>query len=103
MDGRPTATYPLAMTSREARAQARAAWPVRRHRLDDDGDDVLRDVPPAACVAMVWALTLDAWAASGQPIPTYARADAPGRVIRLADDAPRVADVLALERSGAPR
>ena len=45
---------------------------------------MLRDVPPAACVAMVWALTLDAWAASGQPIPTYARADAPGRVIRPA-------------------
>lgn len=86
MDVASTATYPLTMTSREARAQARAAWPVRRHRLDDDGDDVLGDVTPAACVAMVWALTLDAWAASGQPIPTYARADAPGRLIRATSD-----------------
>lgn len=86
MDAASTATYPLAMTSREARAQARAGWPISRHRLDDDGDDVLRDVPPSDCVAMVWALTLDAWAAAGRPIPTYARADAPGRLIRASSD-----------------
>lgn len=68
--------------TRADRARARASWPVTRHRLDDDADEVLRDTPPADCVRMVWALTLDAWALAGAPIPDYARSDAPGRVVR---------------------
>jgi hypothetical protein len=33
-------------------------------------------------VALVWQLTQEQWALAGRAIPDYARADAPGRVIR---------------------
>jgi hypothetical protein len=69
------------MSTREARAQARASWPIVGHRLADEPPELL-DASPGACVAMVWALTLDAWASTGQPLPTYARAEAPGRMVR---------------------
>lgn len=72
----------MADRTREQRALARANWPIERHRLSDETDDVLRSVEPAACVAMVWTLTLDAWASSGTAIPDYERAAAPGRVVR---------------------
>lgn len=67
---------------REARAKARATWPVERHALTDSSSELLRDLPPSARVAMVWSLTLDAWAISGRSLPDYARADAPGRIAR---------------------
>lgn len=67
---------------RAERARARASWPVERKRLDDPASDLLLDVPPAERVAMVWALTLDAWAMRGEPIPDYRRDQAPGRVVR---------------------
>jgi hypothetical protein len=72
------------MSTREERAAARASWPISRHRLGESPSDVLHDVSPADCIAMVWSLTLDAWAAAGRPIPDYARADAPGRLLRRA-------------------
>jgi hypothetical protein len=65
------------------RARARASWPGKKLRLGD-GDDAA-SVPgstPSERVAMVWRLTLDAWAMSGKPIPPYARADMPGRIVR---------------------
>lgn len=31
---------------------------------------------------MVWALTVDAWAVAGLPMPDYPRMDAPVRVVR---------------------
>lgn len=68
--------------ARSARARARQQWPVVRGRLDEQAAELLLDVPPATRVAMVWALTVDAWALRGEPIPDYARADAPGRVVR---------------------
>jgi hypothetical protein len=64
------------------RARARAGWPVVRARLGDEAPDLLLGIPPAERVAMVWALTLDAWAMRGESIPDYARAQAPGRVVR---------------------
>ena len=33
-------------------------------------------------LGMMWELALGAWSLSGQPLPDYARADMPGRVIR---------------------
>ena len=68
--------------AREERARARAAWLVTRHRLGEEADDVLGTIAPADCVAMVWQLTLDAWASSGQPIPDYERRRAPGTIVR---------------------
>lgn len=69
------------MSTRESRAQARASWPIVTHALTDDPPELL-DASPAACVAMVWAITIDAWTSTGQPLPTYARAEAPGRILR---------------------
>lgn len=68
--------------SRDDRAQARARWPIARYRLGEEPDDVLDGVAPTECVAMVWQMTLDAWASSGQPIPDYERPASPGRIVR---------------------
>lgn len=66
-----------------ARAAARAAWPVKRMRLGHEDEPVAPPgASPSELVAMVWGLTLDAWAMTGQPLPDYARADAPGRLAR---------------------
>lgn len=67
---------------RDERAKARAGWPVQRVAMADQGKDVLVAVPPAERVAMVWALTCDAWAMSGRPMPDYPRSHAPGRIVR---------------------
>lgn len=72
----------MASSTRAERAAARATWTIERHQLGDDGDELLRALSPGACVAMVWAMTLDAWALSGRAIPDYARAEAPGQIIR---------------------
>lgn len=49
-------------------------------------EDELVGGTAAERIAMVWQLTLDAWAMSGQPLPTYARHEAPGRKGRLGDE-----------------
>jgi hypothetical protein len=36
---------------------------------------------PEERLAVMWQLTLDAWASAGRPIPTYSRAETPIRVI----------------------
>ena len=72
--------------ARAARARARATWAGRVAR---DGTHAPALAPPASTpgerLAMVWRLTLDAWAFSGRAIPDYERKDAPGRVLRLTD------------------
>lgn len=68
---------------RKARAAARKDWPIRVYRLGEEPDDDLSATTTAAeRVAMVWQLTLDAWASSGQPIPDYPREETPTRLIR---------------------
>jgi len=72
---------------REERAAARRAhpedWPIRVYRLGEEPDDDLSETTTMAeRVAMVWQLTLDAWASSGQPIPDYPRDQTPTRLIR---------------------
>ena len=73
----------VADSTREDRARARALWSVRRADLADDGGDVMTAGTPSERVAMVWALTLDAWAMSGKPIPDYRREVMPGRLVRI--------------------
>jgi hypothetical protein len=68
--------------ARARRAEARRGWPVTRARVQDSGSDLLLDVPVADRIAMVWALTVDAYAMRGEPIPAYERRHAPGRVVR---------------------
>ena len=65
-----------------ARALARAAWPIRRVDLAEEGSEPVDPRSPGELVASVWAITLDAWASTGKPLPSYERADTPGRVIR---------------------
>jgi hypothetical protein len=66
-----------------ARAARRAGWPGSKSRLGDADDAVsTKATTPSERVAMVWSLTLDAWAMSGKPLPTYTRAEIPGRVVR---------------------
>lgn len=63
------------------RRRQRASWPIRRHALGEEPDERVV-ASPSALVAMVHRMTLDAWAMSGEPIPTYARHESVGRVIR---------------------
>jgi hypothetical protein len=69
---------------RAQRAAARARWPLVKVRLDQEAAPSVSDASPEQRVAMVWALTLDAWAIRGEPIPDYPRALAPGRILRPA-------------------
>jgi len=61
----------------------RGSWPVRRFRLGaEPGDDLSASTTPAERIAMVWTLTLEAWALTGRAIPGYGRADMPVRIQR---------------------
>lgn len=72
---------------RERRARARAQWPGELTTLDHQSDAALvLHGTPGERVAMVWRITLDAWAMSGRPMPEYDRAHMPGRLIRAGDD-----------------
>jgi len=73
-----------------ARAAARANMTLRVVELAQEEAPDLSSLSPSARVAMVWELTLDAWASSGQPIPDYDRSHAPGRMLRShGSEAPR--------------
>jgi hypothetical protein len=73
-----------AMTSAAERAAARGAWPVRRFELGQEpGDDLSSITTPEQRLEMVWALTLEAWALAGWPLPAYERSQAPVRLTSL--------------------
>jgi hypothetical protein len=74
----------VADSNREERARGRAAWAGARSHLAtfDDAADVMTTGTPSERVAMVWGLTLDAWAMSGRPLPDYPRDASPGRIVR---------------------
>lgn len=71
--------------ARNARAALRRTWPIEATALRARPTPSAVD-DPAARLASVWRLTLDCWAIAGRPLPTYSRADMPGRILRLADD-----------------
>ena len=74
---------------RDARAAARASWPIRAYRLGQEPADDLRTTTSAAeRVAMVWQITQDAWSLAGRTIPEYPRHQAPVRVVRPSTGAP---------------
>ncbi len=69
--------------TRQQRAADRADWPVRVHRLTDEPANDLKIITTAAeRVAMVWSITLDAWASAGRTLPQYERHEMPVRLIR---------------------
>jgi hypothetical protein len=55
--------------------RARSDWPVRKRRLHDPEPDDVAHLTPAERMAMVWPLTLAAWAFKNDP-------DAPDRLPR---------------------
>jgi hypothetical protein len=56
---------------------------VRKFRLGEEpGDDLSSSTTAEERIAMVWALTLEAWKVSGQPMPDYRRAEMPVRILR---------------------
>jgi hypothetical protein len=84
-----TITEP-AERARQRRAATRGGWPVRRFALGQEPDDDLsRTTTAAERIAMVWRLTLDAWAMTGRLLPEYTRDRMPGRVIRPSDQTMR--------------
>jgi hypothetical protein len=64
----------------------RGSWPVRVFRLGDEpSDDLSAASTPAERLAMMWPLALEAFGLSGQPLPTYRRADSPVALRRLGE------------------
>ena len=56
----------------------RRSWPVRVFKLGEEpSDDLSGSTTAEQRLAMVWSLTLEAWALAGLPMPTYARHEAP--------------------------
>jgi hypothetical protein len=74
--------------ARKERARARANWPIRRLRLDEEGqgDDLSESTTAEERIAMMGSLALDAWTLTGQPFPSYKRSEMPGRVLRRDHD-----------------
>jgi len=68
--------------ARRRRAEKRREWPIQKFALGAEPELDLTALTPGERVAMVWRLTLDSWATMGAEMPTYTRAEAPGRVIR---------------------
>jgi hypothetical protein len=67
----------------EERRAARAEWPIRKIAL---ADEELTDPRDTASVdehlAQVAILTRQQWAFAGLEVPTYSRAEMPGRILR---------------------
>jgi hypothetical protein len=56
----------------------RGSWPVRVYRLGEEpSGDLSATTSPEERLAMVWPLTLEAWAWSGREHPNYSRAETP--------------------------
>lgn len=78
-----------AETPAHRRRAARARWPIVRHRLGDEPSDDLNGVTtPAERIAMMRELAESAWKLAGRPLPTYDRANIPGRVFRAGTPRP---------------
>ena len=71
------------MPTFEERRQARAGWPIRKVTLADEALTDARDTSTVdERLALVRALTLRQWAFAGREVPTYTRAEMPGKVLR---------------------
>ena len=69
--------------ARRHRAAARASWPLRGYPLGSEpSDDLAAVTTPEQRLAMMWELALQAWHLSGRELPTYARHEMPGKLIR---------------------
>lgn len=76
-------------SAREARAKARAHWPVQKYRLGEEpGDEVWSAMTPEERVLSMWPLAVDAWILAGRTIPDYDRANTPTRLFRPGETVP---------------
>lgn len=68
----------------QARAAARRNWQAHVYRLGEEppGDDLSAVTTPEQRIEMVWELSARMWELTGRPVPSYTRAEMPGRVIR---------------------
>ncbi len=65
------------------RRRARASWPIRKVRLEEEELTDPRDTSTVdERLAMVWVLTRQQWAFAGREIPRYSREHMPGQLIR---------------------
>jgi hypothetical protein len=67
-------------------ARGRASWPIRIYPLGGEpAGDLSATSLPEERLAMVDALSLDAFALAGRPLPAYTRAESPVAVRRLGE------------------
>lgn len=66
------------------RAAERARWPGLKTTLAaaPGAEDLRATTTAEERLAMMWELALASWALTGQPLPTYSRANMPGKVLR---------------------
>ncbi|MBL8923753.1 MAG: hypothetical protein JNJ54_33165 [Myxococcaceae bacterium] len=77
----------MSVADEQTRRAARASWPGLKTNLQEaaGAEDLSATTSPEQRLAMMWELARGAWALTGQPMPDYARANMPGRVIRPGD------------------
>ena len=76
-------------SAEEARRAARAQWPVRKVRLEDEsGPDLSATTTAEERLAMMWPLACEAWSLAGRAMPEYPRDRMPIRVIQPAGGDP---------------
>lgn len=72
--------------ARALRARRRASWTGGLRRIDTLPEVELLHLEPSVLLGLVTTLSLEAWAMTGKPLPSYRREEMPGRIIR-GDDA----------------
>ena len=78
--------------AKSAASRDRSRWPVRMFTLAaKPRDDLSGETTAEQRIEMMWPLALDAWTLAGLPIPDYARAAAPVRLV-AAPAGPRVSE-----------
>ena len=73
----------LVSHTKAERARRRGNWVGTLTTLCLQNDAmIVRDGTAGDRIAMLWRVTLDAWASSGRPLPSYRRSEIPGRIVR---------------------
>ncbi len=67
-------------TVEERAERRRQTWTIQRVPVDTAMQAA--DSSVAQRVARMWQLSIDPWVLRGEPLPSYTRAEMPGRVIR---------------------
>lgn len=75
--------------ARALRARQRASWTGGLRPLDTLPEVELLHLEPAVLLGLVTTLSLEAWAMTGKPMPSYRRDKMPGRIIRGDDSSNR--------------